>query len=73
MYFIFQCLKCGEKKLFIADYFILEFPTMVEYWRKILKNLSFREEKVKCVTNTLIHGINIMKHHNHQMKDSLAS
>ena len=28
---MFECLKCGKKSLFIANYFVSKFPTMFEY------------------------------------------
>ena len=33
-YFMYECLKCGNQSLFIADYFISNIPTMCEYWIK---------------------------------------
>lgn len=40
MYFMFECLKRGEKLPFTADYFTSKCPPMFGNWKKIQKILS---------------------------------
>lgn len=58
LYFMSERLKCGQKSLFIADYFIQKVLTMFEYWNKNVEKfiLSLRKGVLYCVTNTLFMG-----------------
>ena len=75
MLFYTECLKCGQKLLFIADYFIPKTLTMFEYWKKRYCKICFVAKK-RCTELYFeynVHGVNVMKHNYHHKKNYLAS